>query len=972
MNPIAKVLSIEQSLSELIDTKGLLDEEVQELYHMACAYFENIILDDHQVDKLQEVEYQLWKLHYSHIEEFRKRIWQLTAIAKDKKIKSSQVKSSALVDLEKHIDRFILYLSEATAFYENLMRKLRSQFGLPSNFLSEKTGSSFRIEPTKMNRVHHVCHRFLICIGDIARYKELYRKSDAKNWSAAATCYLEAARVCPDSGNPHNQLALLGTYVDDSFLSLYHCLRSLAVEEPFPDVWRNLMFLIEEKSSCHLHFSSAAYIDFTRPHERISVQPISEVNSDSANKSEATEHGSSRIDMWSLIVRLISFFLVSTSMDNFPHILASTVKELESLESLGETDLQAAMVSYQHITTSKKGPHRGIQLVSMFIFVLNILIENPERERMTNNGQKDQFELARLALATTFICMGRIIEVCLKSKRLQVCPLLPPILTFLEWLVSFLDKVEEHTADDKVNSTMAYFFSVLAELQNQLDHGKKEALTPDTALWEDHELRGFKPMADAHRPLDFRTKHEFMDDFTHEYDDRCLRILNASRKIIMRSKTWQDYDKNKRKYCKVESTSCPGQRETVVLACDSSDGKRVNNPKSGNGEEIKGQITNTTAAAEEEEVILFKPIIRHNSAPLSSSGTSDLINEEKEVTPSEERLRRATSLIDEQNQKQSDSFSFYPDTGYFNHNSNNKLFKQQEHLFKDSTTCAVGPPSLNAWVLNPGSPKIEREKGSRNHNKRELSPIREIASESLAELSINELKDPISGSIHTPASTYNHPSAYVSPVPSAPLLPDDAVWSSGSSSVSQEVNSSVLSQEGDGILGASPLSGYLNYPATSGPSDINPRIPGMLDVQPPMMSSSEWLYHYRNSFNLQRTPHHAFPVSVNSPPFLGAFNPNEASRFGLLDQWGNYLVPDPMVNMETRQVLPTPSSYAPDVQLGNNLFAGYQRSSPPYPLNMGLPLRADQPTLLMQYLKDKEWHSKRESHSGGSPKFYGV
>lgn len=47
----------------------------------------------------------------------------------------------------------------------------------------------------------------------------------------------------------HLQLALLATYTGDPFLALYHCIRSLAVKEPFPDAWNNLMLLFEEVMS---------------------------------------------------------------------------------------------------------------------------------------------------------------------------------------------------------------------------------------------------------------------------------------------------------------------------------------------------------------------------------------------------------------------------------------------------------------------------------------------------------------------------------------------------------------------------------------------------------------------------------------------------------------------------------------------------------------------------------------------------
>jgi len=37
----------------------------------------------------------------------------------------------------------------------------------------------------------------------------------------------------------------LATYVGDEFLALYHCVRSLAVKEPFPDAWDNLILLFD-------------------------------------------------------------------------------------------------------------------------------------------------------------------------------------------------------------------------------------------------------------------------------------------------------------------------------------------------------------------------------------------------------------------------------------------------------------------------------------------------------------------------------------------------------------------------------------------------------------------------------------------------------------------------------------------------------------------------------------------------------
>nr|XP_027112028.1 protein SMG7L-like isoform X2 [Coffea arabica] len=138
----------------------------------------------------------------------------------------------------------------------------------------------------KLSKCQFACHRFLICLGDLARYGELCKKQDASKWSVAFTYYLEASRIWPASGNPHNQLALLATYVGDAFLALYHCTRSLAVKEPFPDAWNNLMLLFEEAAPQSLTGSS-----------------------NKSNLETNNIFSTAKTELWPLFVRLISFFL---------------------------------------------------------------------------------------------------------------------------------------------------------------------------------------------------------------------------------------------------------------------------------------------------------------------------------------------------------------------------------------------------------------------------------------------------------------------------------------------------------------------------------------------------------------------------------------------------------------------------------------------------------------------------------------
>ncbi|RVX20047.1 Protein SMG7 [Vitis vinifera] len=64
---------------------------------------------------------------------------------------------------------------------------------------------------TEMKKGLISCHRCLIYLGDLARYKGLYGEGDSKtrDYAAASSYYLQAASLWPSSGNPHHQLAIL-------------------------------------------------------------------------------------------------------------------------------------------------------------------------------------------------------------------------------------------------------------------------------------------------------------------------------------------------------------------------------------------------------------------------------------------------------------------------------------------------------------------------------------------------------------------------------------------------------------------------------------------------------------------------------------------------------------------------------------------------------------------------------------------
>lgn len=163
--------------------------------------YEKIILNDYEQPDLQDVEYSLWKLHYRHIDEFRKKTRKDSSTTESTK--------SAVPDNTSHIEGFKLFLSEAIEFYQDLIVKVRKYYRLPEGSLCyRKGGISTFVEPKKMQTCQFLCHRFLVCLGDLARYREQYENlnNQKHNWSVAATHYMEATSIWPDSGNPQNQV----------------------------------------------------------------------------------------------------------------------------------------------------------------------------------------------------------------------------------------------------------------------------------------------------------------------------------------------------------------------------------------------------------------------------------------------------------------------------------------------------------------------------------------------------------------------------------------------------------------------------------------------------------------------------------------------------------------------------------------------------------------------------------------------
>lgn len=162
--------------------------------------------------------------------------------------------------------------------------KIRAKYRLPLGYFEDSENRIVMGKDGKkyadMKKGLVSCHRCLIYLGDLARYKGMYGEGDSINreFTAASSYYLQAASLWPSSGNPHHQvfgiassivffivalclvhsyhnlfwcicsyqLALLASYSGDELVAIYRYFRSLAVDSPFTTARENLIVAFEK------------------------------------------------------------------------------------------------------------------------------------------------------------------------------------------------------------------------------------------------------------------------------------------------------------------------------------------------------------------------------------------------------------------------------------------------------------------------------------------------------------------------------------------------------------------------------------------------------------------------------------------------------------------------------------------------------------------------------------------------------
>jgi protein SMG7 len=305
---VKEAKGLQQGLKEVLKTRDPWDKEVDLQRKNLRRRFLSLLLVHPYAKESKDAETHLWmQTSYSFISIYKQRIAALDRALQgaSRSQQQSRPGGHGPVEYRKLTQRFRMFLAEEEKFWTQLVVRLRRSFALdeahpalvalgilsttdvPANvdvpngapmppvngrnhFQFPPEEATLTLTPkTAAERESRltILSKALVCLGDIARYRELYNDTGgrpkagdedntvvrrpgrgkrgveyqrARNYEKAQQCYEQARLLVPHEGNPSHQLAILSSYQKDAFMSLVHYYRALCVRQPYDTAAENL------------------------------------------------------------------------------------------------------------------------------------------------------------------------------------------------------------------------------------------------------------------------------------------------------------------------------------------------------------------------------------------------------------------------------------------------------------------------------------------------------------------------------------------------------------------------------------------------------------------------------------------------------------------------------------------------------------------------------------------------------------
>ncbi|KAL8935816.1 MAG: hypothetical protein Q9211_004496 [Gyalolechia sp. 1 TL-2023] len=380
------------------------------------------------------------------------------------------------VEERKAAKSYLDFIKSSQRFYRGYIQQLASHFGgiheieaVARRFRPDgaTSGKMLQVPPDLQHALLQSCHRTLIRLGDLSRYREseIDTKRREKNWGPALGYYDLAIAIYPLSGIPYNQLAIISKSEGDHARALYHLYRALSAPEPPPTAFTNL----------ELEFKKIREA-WKRDH------PVS----DAGNENP--------------LIKLQHFFplLHSRCFDGI---------NIEDYERL-ETDV------LQPFSTGLKELSLETNFVNRMA-LSNIAADFAAGDRWQDAPDAAQNEIAfklfqRLNLQT-FSTILQLLQAAYEQRNTEsttasvnfISPtmrrLLPSLRYYQSWLQSRAALLSAHLGEPKMQSLIQSFWTTYVDVLNLMSSTTRFGDLPrlEYALEEDEEIIGFGPLQEG-------------------------------------------------------------------------------------------------------------------------------------------------------------------------------------------------------------------------------------------------------------------------------------------------------------------------------------------------------------------------------------------------------------------------------------------------------------------------------------------
>ncbi|KAG6380081.1 hypothetical protein JVT61DRAFT_8163 [Boletus reticuloceps] len=309
---------LHQGLKELLKTHNPWDKEVEFSRKNLRRQYLRLLLVEPYATESKDAETHLWmQTSYQFISHYKQSLATLERTLQSAPRHQPRQGGHGPVEYRRLIQRFRQFLSDEEKFWMQFVSRYQRSFALHqarfvlvalsvltpsddanlpslpdsgvSNGVSNQTHARNHIlfppeestpvpDPAEHESRLAILSKAIVCLGDIARYRELYNEAGgrpkagredgaaptkrggrrrggipgfdsiprARNYDKAIQCYEQARLLVPYEGNSSHQLAILAFYQGDMFSSLFHYYRALCVRQPYDTASENVKKILNK------------------------------------------------------------------------------------------------------------------------------------------------------------------------------------------------------------------------------------------------------------------------------------------------------------------------------------------------------------------------------------------------------------------------------------------------------------------------------------------------------------------------------------------------------------------------------------------------------------------------------------------------------------------------------------------------------------------------------------------------------